>query len=95
MAVFVGGFVLLLLLRSGTGSEPWHGAIGLCFPFLRVCRGTLGDSMVTVGSWTYSFRGFCLDVNVGYAFLFVLPILFSVNIDNVICAPHSLCPGLR
>ena len=40
-----------------TGSEPWHCAVGLCFPVLPVYRATVGDSAVPMGSRTYSFRG--------------------------------------
>ena len=42
-----------------------------------------------MGSRTYSFSVFGLDVNIDYIFVLVLPILCSFNIDNIICAPHS------
>ena len=74
---------------SGTGSEPWSGDIGLCFPIPSVYCTTLVTSKVPMGSRAYSFNVFGLDVNIDYVFVLVLPILCSLNIDDIIDASHS------
>ena len=72
-----------------TGSEPWRCALGHCFPVLPGCRSTLGYSVVPIGTRTYSFSGLAvMSVLVMYFFLFY-DFLCSVNIGNIICAPHS------
>ena len=70
--------------------------MGLCFPVPPVCRAALGYSAVPKGTQTYSFRDLAMMlVLVVYfflfsrVFLFIFLILFSVNISNIICAPHS------
>ena len=42
-----------------------------------------------MGSRACSFSVFGLDVNLDYVFVLVLLILCSLNIENIICAPHS------
>ena len=42
-----------------------------------------------MGSRAFSFSVFGLDINIDYVFVLVLPILCSLNIDNIICAHHS------
>ena len=42
-----------------------------------------------MGYRAYSFSVFGLDVNLDYVFVLVLLILCSLNIENIICGPHS------
>ena len=84
------GFVLLLLLRIRDRLRTLKSDdIGLCFPIPSVYCAILVVFMVPMGSWAYRFSVFGLDVNIDYVFVLVLPILCSLNIDNIICAPHS------
>ena len=76
MASIVGGFFFFSYYcysASGTSSEPWRGAVGLCFTIPPVCCATRGASAFPMGSRTYSFRGFALRS------LLVMYFFFSVT----------------
>ena len=76
MAVFLGGVVLLLLLRIRDRFRALAWCRRALFSYSACLLATLGDSTVPIGSRTYSFRGLALISMLVMYFLYVLPILY-------------------
>ena len=89
MLGFVQRFCPFIVTQDQGQAQSLSGDVGLCFPIPSVYCATMVASTVPKWSRAYSFSVFGLDVNVDYVFVLVLPILCSLDIDNIVCAPHS------
>ena len=91
VAVFSDNTTTVVYLRRQGGTlSPALNVVAQCIlRWAEQLNIILMPQFVHMGSRAYSFSVFGLDVNLDYVFLLVLLILCNLNIENIICAPHS------